>query len=77
MAGMTGGTGTLAAIEIHPAHTLIGPAFDDWKFQFAGVFGIPGFLADDSEPGPVTIIAGLGFGGFIGRPGCNSALASF
>src|SRR5210317_36478 len=67
MARMAGSAGTQAAVQIHTADALIGPAFNDGKFQFAGGFRVPGFRADYLELCPVTIIASLRLGGGIGR----------
>ena len=64
---MAGRAGPQAAVQIDPPDPLIGPAFDDRKIQLTGGIGIPGFSACHFELGTVTVIAGFGFGGFIGR----------
>ena len=74
---MAGRAGAQAAVQIHPADALVGPAFNDRKFQFAGGFRIPGFCADYLEFGPVTIIASLGLGGCICRLVNNLVNISF
>ena len=65
--GMAGRTGAHTAVQIYAPHALIGPTFDDGKFQLTGGFGIPGFIPVELEFGAVAVIAGFGLGGIIGR----------
>jgi hypothetical protein len=55
------------AVQIYAPHPLIGPAFNDRKFQLTGSFGVPGFIPVKLQFGAVAVITGFGFDGIAGR----------
>ena len=71
VARVAGRAGAHAAVQVDAADPLVGPAVDDRKFQFAGCFGVAGFMAGQHQFGAVTVIAGLGPGGIVGRHQLN------
>ncbi len=66
VSGVAGRTGTHAAVQVNAPHALIGPAFDNWKFQFSGGFSVTGFSAGQLQFGAVTVITGFRPGGIVG-----------
>ena len=59
VAGMAGGAGTFAAVQIDATDALVGPPGDDRELQFTGI-RIPHFGFGDLEDGAMAVIAGIG-----------------
>ena len=67
MPRMAGRAGAHAAVQINAPHTLIRPALDNRKFQFAGRFGVTRLSAGQLQFGAVAVKAGFGPGCIVGR----------
>ncbi len=74
VARVAGRAGAERAVQVHPPHSLVGPAVDLRELELAGKTGVARLGAAHLEPGAVAVVAGLGLGGCVGRLDCDLAV---